>query len=182
MPIHINLTGRRFGRLIAMKTGQRTTAGRIRWICRCDCGSEALVEGDKLRKGNTKSCGCLRAEMTAAKNTTHGYAGPHRLAEYRAWAQMLTRCYNPNRPEYPNYGGRGIAVCDRWRNSFENFFADMGLKPAPHYTLDRWPDNDAGYSPHNCRWATRKQQAANKRPCKAGPERGADGRWKQKKS
>jgi hypothetical protein len=94
----------------------------------------------------------------------HGHACRHpRSSEYNCWGSMIARCTNPNDPGWKNYGGRGIRVCERWRNSFENFLADMGLKPSPGLSIER-VENDGNYEPGNCRWATRKEQRANQRP------------------
>lgn len=164
-----DLTGQRFGRLVVLKlAGRRSATDRIaRWICRCDCGVITNpLSGSALRSGETKSCGCLRSDVTAWRNTKHGTAPRGKRApEYNAWKEMRKRCNNPNYKDYKHYGGRGIQVCKRWA-SYENFLADMGEKPEPKrlYSLDRYPNNDGNYEPRNCRWATQKQQIANQRP------------------
>lgn len=129
--------------------------------CKCDCGASVSVYVDNLRRGRTRSCGCLRAEMTRTRVLTHGHtSGDKATNEYATWSSMLARCYNVNNERFADYGGRGIAVCAQWHN-FEQFFADMGKRPA-NKSLDR--KNNAGdYTPENTRWATGSQQGRNKR-------------------
>ncbi len=157
----INLTGQRFGQLtvkaLAPKRGRRTA-----WFCECDCGTVTQVMTLSLRSKvrPTRSCGCLIAINTRKVNTIHG---GRRTPEYRCWSGLITRCTNPRAKDYPRYGGRGITVCDRWRTSFEHFYADMGRRPSPRMSIDRYPNNDGHYEPSNCRWATSQQQARNRR-------------------
>ncbi len=127
-------------------------------ICRCDCGKIVHVRFGNLLRG-TMSCGCLRKEICSRVHKEHGLS--HKRI-YNVWRGMIQRCYNPNRTYYHNYGGRGISVCERWRTSFKNFFSDMGKMPTQKHSLDRI-DNDGNYCKENCRWATYKQQANNKR-------------------
>lgn len=130
---------------------------RTNLACRCACGTERIVWIRSLADGTSLSCGCLSKEVTGVRSRTHGRSG---TKEYAIWRGIKDRCLNPSNHAYRYYGGRGITVCDRWRNSFENFLADVGLKP-PGMSLDRWPNNDGNYEPGNVRWATRKQQANN---------------------
>lgn len=153
----LNLMGQRFGRLVVIKEVGRDKHKKVLWACVCDCGNINIVGSTTLKSGNTKSCGCLQRDRT----TTHG---KHRTPEYRVWAGMLQRCTNPNDSSCKNYGGRGIMVCVRWFK-FENFIEDMGKRPAPELTLERI-NNDKGYSPENCKWATRTEQRRNTRPRK----------------
>jgi hypothetical protein len=138
MPGKINISELRFGRLIALEPTEKRSAGKTVWRCKCDCGNECLAAVDHLRDGRRISCGC--AKFGKQFNKKHGhYVGGKPTAIYRSWSSMRTRCFNSNVREYPNYGGRGITVCERW-NTFENFPADMGPKPTPWHSLDRWPD------------------------------------------
>lgn len=155
MPKQPNLIGEKFGRLVVIKS-IRGPIGPL-WECECACGGSATLSTNRLRSGNTSSCGCLRADRRIEVQTTHGKTG---TPEYRIWSSMKARCLNKNRNSYPRYGGRGIKVCQRWLNSFENFFADMGPRPTPKHSIDR-KRNSHGYSPSNCRWATSKEQNLN---------------------
>lgn len=155
----LSMTGRKIGRWTVLAQAE-SHAGVTRWSCRCDCGSERVVSRSVLMESRNKqkSCGCWRRERISLANFRHGRT--HSPA-WNSWSSMLTRCYNSNTKQYHWYGARGIAVCARWR-AFANFLSDMGERPAGK-TLDRFPNNDGNYEPGNCRWATPKQQAANRR-------------------
>lgn len=161
MPRFIDRAGLRYGRLLAIRHERPKGGLRVRWLCRCDCGTECWVVSDQLG-GHTQSCGCLQAERASDANSTHGYARPHQVTRtYRAWQSAKNRCTNPRNNRYPLYGGRGIQMCQRWLGNFENFLADMGEAP-DGLSLDR--ENVNGhYEPENCRWATAQEQADNRR-------------------
>jgi len=156
----------------------RTPPGeRRRYLCRCECGTEKIVDGPSLRIGASRSCGCLQVELVAVRRTRHGDTsrddGKKPVPEYVAWTSMKNRCTNPKCQRYEIYGGRGIKVCDRWTASYEAFLADVGRRPGPEYSLDRYPDRDGDYQPGNVRWATRSEQMLNRRPFKRKANRAA---------
>lgn len=156
----LDLTGRRFGRLIVAERMSRINRG-TRWDCLCDCGKHITVYAHNLASGCTSSCGCLQREARAARATHGQYRNNSVSPEIKAWEKMRERCLNPKDISYKNYGGRGITVCKRWL-SFDNFLSDMGKRPSPKHSLDRI-NNDGIYEPSNCRWATRTEQNRNRR-------------------
>lgn len=147
-----DLTGRRFGCWSVLERRGNDASRSARWLCRCDCGEETLVSSDALRHGKSGSCGCV-------VRTQSGDSGS---PEYAAWNAAIHRCHNPQTGNYADYGGRGISVCDAWRESYAAFLSHIGRRPSSRHSLDRI-DNDGHYEPGNVRWATKKQQLGNRR-------------------
>lgn len=159
----IDLTGHRFGRWQVIDRAVQGRAGRTAWNCVCDCGNKKVVVTKTLRNGISQSCGCLMKEIVSATNIKHGhYRGRKRSPEYSVWVGIKQRCFDSNMNIYPYYGGRGITMCDRWKNDFLLFLKDMGTRPSKNHSIDRI-DNNGNYEPGNCKWSTRSEQMRNKR-------------------
>lgn len=179
MVARIEMIGRRFGRLTVTKevSSKRKPSGSLQRMfqCRCKCGRKIIVRGEDLRSDNTRSCGCLQVDSVIKKNHKHGLTPRHKIKHgkwpplYRVWSKMRQRCNDPKDKSYKDYGGRGIKVCKRWSDGegdlsgYECFIRDVGERPSQKHSIDRYPDNDGDYGPHNFRWATRFQQNTNQR-------------------
>lgn len=158
MPKLIDLTGKKYGRLTVIeRSGVR--GGQSSWLCKCECGNKKVVIGKNLRRGLTTSCGCYHNELLSVRNTTHGLS---KTRIYRIWRDMKNRCFYSKDKHFKDYGGRGITICDEWKNSFESFYKWSDANGySEKLTIDRI-DNDGNYEPSNCRWITMKEQCQNR--------------------
>ena len=154
-----DLTGERFGRLVAVNRVENGKHRQSKWLCKCDCGNYCIVFSANLKRMHTQSCGCHRVNTSSMKHRKHGM---HNTKIYNAWNGMKSRCFNKNDKYYLNYGGRGITVCDEWKNDFKAFF-DWAMENgySDKLTIDRI-DVNGNYEPSNCRWVTQKVQQNNR--------------------
>lgn len=158
----LDLIGERYGKLTVLSLDSEKANGKPKWICKCDCGKIKSVAASELRRGNTKSCGCMMRDLGLKRRQFKVPA--ESMPEYQSWRSIKRRCYDEKATGYENYGGRGILMDIRWLKSFRNFYLDMGPRPGPEYSIDRI-DSDGHYIPSNCRWATPEEQSNNKRNC-----------------
>lgn len=155
----IYIVGHRFERLVVMKRGPNSKHGQTTWVCQCDCGTVVTVISADLRSGKTKSCTCLNRELAKMRALRHGMTD---TKPYKAWKNMKSRCLNERATYYEDYGGRGIQICDRWKNSFDAFWADMKPTYMQELLIGR-KDVNGDYSPENCLWTDRNSQCRNRR-------------------
>ena len=151
--------GQHFGRWTVISLAEKDHNGTICYNCLCECGTNKIVRKDGLKGGRSQSCGCLEKDIKRDMKTTHNLS---RTKIYQTWQSMKDRCSNPHHLAYKYYGGRGITVCERWKNSFVDFLEDVGDKPSPKHSIDRI-DNNGNYEPGNVKWSTRTEQQNNSR-------------------
>lgn len=155
----IDLIGKKFGIWTVISKAESIN-GNTRWDCLCECGNKKTFRGMSLRRNIGTFCECSAADESTKRRLRHGYSG--KIDEYRIWICMINRCYNKNDISYLWYGGAGVTICDKWRNDFTLFLEDMGMRPSKNHSIDRI-DGSVGYSPENCRWASRSLQSYNQR-------------------
>lgn len=159
---HENLEGLIFSKLTVIKETYKYKPGGFKYYCLCECGNTTEVTGERLKSGHTKSCGCLKVKKIKEYSTKHGYCIGGPAPEYKIWCSMIQRCYSPKTERYSSYGGRGIRVCTRWKESFSNFIEDMGERPSKNHSIER-VNVEKNYSPENCKWILLSEQGRNKR-------------------
>lgn len=152
-----------FGRLVAVRDLPERAGSGAMWLCKCACGNEISVLGYSLRRGDTQSCGCLIRDMNRDRTTHGACVNEERTQEYITWRAMVSRCHNSLSKDYQDYGAKGIEVCGEWRASFGAFLAHIGRRPSRDHSIDRFPNGDGNYEPGNVRWATKKEQARNRK-------------------
>lgn len=155
----VDMTGKKYNSITAIKIVGVASSGDKKWLFVCDCGIEFEANGYYARSGKVISCPKCAAERTRIASVKHGLS---KTPEFSTWTDIKSRCYNKNRKEFYRYGGRGISVCKRWLDSFDNFLADMGKRPSPNHSIERL-NNNGNYEPSNCKWATMSEQQRNKR-------------------
>ena len=176
----LEITGKRYGRLVVVCENGRAPSGQILWECACDCGGVAVTTSTKLKSGHTQSCGCYARLRRSEANIKHGHmTRVNRHPLVNVWENMKRRCSDPKNRDFQRYGGRGIFVCERWVlgdgniSAFQCFLNDMGPRPGPEFSIDRI-DQNGPYCPENCRWADAKTQARNRRTTRLVEHKGGN--------